>query len=166
MGKELFESCPGSRAFMEKVREKQKETGDVPYCMAAIDIEHFRLFNKMYGRAAGDELLLAVYTYLEHLMQEQGGVAGYFGADNFCAYLTDRRELLEQIRDRIISELSRWNDMAGFYPIIGVCAECDMGTGPEMMYDRATTALSEGRHHRCDRISRRWNPIWRKSSSC
>lgn len=149
MGKELFESCPGSRAFMTKVREKQKEIRDIPYCMAAIDIEHFRLFNKMYGRAAGDELLLAIYTYLEQLMQEHEGAAGYFGADNFCVYLPKQRELLEQIRDRIISELNRY-DTAGFYPMIGVCAE---NSAPEIMYDRATTALSEGLHNHSDRIS-------------
>lgn len=41
------------------------------YSMVAIDIEHFRLFNKLYGRETGDELIL----YIQNCLKEIAGRA-------------------------------------------------------------------------------------------
>lgn len=154
MGKELFESCPGSRAFMAQVREKQKYAKVQSYCMAAIDIEHFRLFNKLYGRKAGDEFLLTVYEYLTETAERYDGIAGYFGADNFCIYLPDQMDLLEEICTQIMSELRKWNELEGFHPLIGVCTEEESEEDPDLMYDRAILALSEGKNRKSGKISR------------
>ena len=39
--------------FLHKVDDIVKNAKPDTYCMVAVDIEHFRLFNKLYGREAG-----------------------------------------------------------------------------------------------------------------
>jgi len=39
---------------MERLRKRLPEILPNTYCIVAIDIEHFRLFNKLYGRSSGD----------------------------------------------------------------------------------------------------------------
>ena len=39
--------------FMERLRKRLPEILPNTYCIVAIDIEHFRLFNKLYGRSSG-----------------------------------------------------------------------------------------------------------------
>ena len=52
-----------NRTFMSNVRSKMEMGLSGAYSMVAIDIEHFRLFNKLYGRETGDELIL-IYSEL------------------------------------------------------------------------------------------------------
>lgn len=42
-----------NRTFMSNVRSKMEMGLSGAYSMVAIDIEHFRLFNKLYGRETG-----------------------------------------------------------------------------------------------------------------
>ena len=51
------------------------------YCLVAIDIEHFKLFNEWYGQVAGDKLLREIGAHLNKMRQEFGGIAGYMGGD-------------------------------------------------------------------------------------
>ena len=44
-----------NRTFMSNVGSKMEMGLSGAYSMVAIDIEHFRLFNKLYGREAGDK---------------------------------------------------------------------------------------------------------------
>lgn len=46
--------------------------------LIAIDIEHFRLFNRHYGREEGDRFLVRISGCLKGLRQDYGGIAGYF----------------------------------------------------------------------------------------
>ena len=38
------------------------------------DIEHFRLFNKLYGRSSGDEVIRYIYTCLKQSALEYDGI--------------------------------------------------------------------------------------------
>ena len=49
------------------------------YCLMAIDIEHFKLFNDWYGQEAGDRLLAMIGELLNKTQSEEGGLAGYMG---------------------------------------------------------------------------------------
>lgn len=41
-----------NRTFMKKAKEFLTEIQSGAYCMVAVDMAHFRLFNKFYGRDA------------------------------------------------------------------------------------------------------------------
>ena len=49
-----------SHNFFKKADEYLGQAKPKDYCLVAIDIEHFRLFNKLYGRDSGDELLIYI----------------------------------------------------------------------------------------------------------
>lgn len=42
-----------NHSFMERLRKRLPEILPNTYCIVAIDIEHFRLFNKLYGKSSG-----------------------------------------------------------------------------------------------------------------
>lgn len=128
------------------------------YCLAAVDIGHFRLFNKMYGRQEGDHLISAVQRILVEIAAENDGAMGYLGADNFWVMVPDQQELIEEVRDSIILEISRYSHTVGFYPLIGVYGISDLSVMPEIMYDRATMALELAKERREERIGR-YSPL-------
>ena len=54
-----------SRAFMEDAREFILQTTPNTYCLVAVDVLHFRMFNRFYGRDKGDHFLRHVAGCLE-----------------------------------------------------------------------------------------------------
>ena len=129
-------------SFMNGLRKKLPEILPDTYCIAAIDIEHFRLFNKLYGRSSGDKVIRYICTCLKQSALENNGIGAYLGGDNFVALLPNNEKLLYTIREQIIKELSKWNNTSVFYPLIGVYRIEDTSILPELMYDHAMLALS------------------------
>ena len=54
-----------NHSFMDGLRKKLPKLLPNTYCIAAIDIEHFRLFNKLYGRSSGDEVIRYICACLK-----------------------------------------------------------------------------------------------------
>ena len=65
-----------NHSFMDGLRKKLPELLPNTYCIAAIDIEHFRLFNKLYGRSSGDEVIRYICTCLKQSSLENNGIDG------------------------------------------------------------------------------------------
>ena len=131
-----------NHSFMDGLRKRLPELLPDTYCIAAIDIEHFRLFNKLYGRSSGDEVIRYICTCLRQSALENDGIDAYLGGDNFVALLPDNEELLNDIRKKIIKKLSKWNNTSAFFPMFGVYTIVDTSILPELMYDHAMFALS------------------------
>lgn len=131
-----------NHSFMDGLRKKLPEILPNTYCIAAIDIEHFRLFNKLYGRSSGDEIIRYICTCLKKSASENDGIDAYLGGDNFVILLPDKEEILYDIREKIIDKLSKWNNTSAFYPMFGVYTIEDPFILPELMYDHAMLALS------------------------
>lgn len=129
-------------AFFKKADEKLKEIQSDTYSMVAVDIEHFRLFNKLYGRNKGDELLAYIAGCIKEIEIAHNGVAGYMGGDNFCILMPNRMELLQELQKNITAGAESWGKSAGFMPAFGVYNISDPSVESIMMYDRATIALS------------------------
>ena len=70
-------------AFFSRSEEYLQKKKDVHFCMVAIDINHFRLFNQVFGRKPGDNYILYLAETLRSYKEEYGGLIGYAGADNF-----------------------------------------------------------------------------------
>lgn len=131
-----------NHSFMERLRKRLLEILPNTYCIVAIDIEHFRLFNKLYGRSSGDEVIRYIYTCLKQSALEYDGIDAYLGGDNFVAFLPDDDEVLNNIRQKIIKKFSEWNNTSAFFPLFGVYTIKDTSVLPELMYDHAMLALS------------------------
>lgn len=131
-----------NHSFMERLRKRLPEILPNTYCIVAIDIEHFRLFNKLYGRSSGDEVIRYIYTCLKQSALEYDGIDAYLGGDNFVAFLPDDDEVLNNIHQKIIKKFSEWNNTSAFFPLFGVYTIKDTSVLPELMYDHAMLALS------------------------
>jgi two-component system cell cycle response regulator len=59
------------------------------YCMALIDVDHFKSYNDTYGHQAGDQILQTVATQLKH--QARGGDALYrYGGEEFLCIFPEQ----------------------------------------------------------------------------
>ena len=130
------------QGFMEEARWFIQGTKPDAYCMIAIDILHFRLFNKFHGRDMGDRFLRHIADAMEALRKEHGGVTGYFEGDNFCLVMPFRNELIQHLWDEIMAGVTSQGSALGVLPVFGVSPIDDPELPPEVFHDRATLARS------------------------
>lgn len=71
------------KRFLNEVRAFLDQKHPQGWCIVAIDIENFKLFNDWYGQDSGDYLLLEIAAYLRSLHQEDNYITGHFSADDF-----------------------------------------------------------------------------------
>ncbi len=112
------------------------------YNFIAIDIEHFKLFNKWYGRNAGDKFLEAFSVVLKKYEDYYEGIACYFGGDDFAILLPDEEEILELFESELMDIAFKYGNTAGFLPGFGVYY---IEENPPMaieIYDYALEALT------------------------
>ncbi len=128
--------------FFQKVEEYVKKVKPCTHMLVAIDIEHFRFFNKLYGTEEGDKLLKHVAVCLENVCKLNGGVAGYAGLDNYMVLMPNKDALLLQLKSDIAEGVRKLNNAAGFLPAFGVYVIDDVKVTAATMYERATIALS------------------------
>lgn len=128
--------------FFELVDDKLDAEYHGAYCLAAIDIEHFKVFNKWYGRERGEEFLNAIALQLRKLEQRSDSIAGYFGGDNFAILLPDQPELLEMLQSELKQTTMEFGNTIGFLPAIGIYRIGEEKAPAMTMYDYALTALS------------------------
>ncbi len=132
-----------SHAFFHKSDEFLRQIDPDGYCMVAIDLEHFRLFNKIYGREQGDSLLVKQAELLKEYRKKHGGVIGYLGGDNFGLLTQYNNEAINKLRKDIVGEIKFWSNTVGFLPALGIYVISDKGISAATMYDRATIALNQ-----------------------
>lgn len=133
--------CAGN-AFFEQVDSFKEQLTGNPYCMVAIDLEHFRVFNKLYGREQGNCLLIQIGECLKGIQKKYNGVAGYLGGDNYGIFLPYGEEVIRDLRRSVSAEVEKFNNTVGFLPAFGVYKIDDVSVQAGMMYDRATIAMS------------------------
>lgn len=129
-------------AFYNKVYDKVKNSQRRALCMVAIDIDHFKLFNRFYGRAKGDEYLKLVGRTLREYEDKYGATAGYLGGDDFAILCPNRQDILGEMKRRAREELLDRDYELGYAPKFGVFVIED-STEPIMdIVDHAFTALA------------------------
>lgn len=90
-------TLPARRAFRDALLGLEQ-----PYCIAEVDIDHFKSFNDTYGHDTGDQVLCLVATRLSHVTG--GGHAYRVGGEEFyilfpgktASEVLDHLELLRQ----------------------------------------------------------------------
>ncbi len=130
------------RTFFPKVDEILKETPPATLCMTLVDIEHFHVFNKFYGRDQGDCALRSIGKLLKELSEKNGGFAGYLGGDNFVLLMPYDLSLIGQIRQGITDIIQSMHDNIGFFPVFGICRIENTSDPAPTIYDRTLVAMS------------------------
>lgn len=130
------------QAYFNEVEEFLKIANDTEYCLMAMDIEHFRLYNQLLGREEGDQLLIVIADMLREFQKENGGIIGYLGGDNFAVVTKNDKEALNKLRQELRQELRCRNKTTGYPPAFGIYTIQDRNESAESMYNRATVALS------------------------
>lgn len=120
--------------------------------IVAIDLGRMRVFNEWYGRQAGDTLIAEVGSALQTLQADCGGIAGYWGQDDFVAYLPGDRRTIDTLYERIWRIVATRDDSVGFLPAFGVCPVGSEEHINILLYDHAKAALTRARHDFRDRI--------------
>ena len=116
-------------------------TEDTEYCILAIDIEHFKLFNKWWGRQAGDLFLTDIANKLKAYTKKYRGVAGYIGGDDFAVLLPMKQEILEELEKELTALAMDMTYNVGFLPAIGIYKIPKGKADAVGMYDFAVEAL-------------------------
>jgi len=128
--------------FFKQADVFKTQIAEGAFCMVAIDLEHFRVFNKLFGRAQGNCLLMQIAECLKAFRKKYDGVVGYLGGDNYGIVLPYKKELLHELRKVVTAEVEKFNDTVGFMPAFGVYRIDDLSVPAGTMYDRATIAMS------------------------
>ena len=120
-----------------RCKEKKEE-----YCLLASDIEHFKIFNKWYGRKAGDEFLEEFAKVLKSYDKKYNGIAAYLGGDNFAILLPDDEQIISAMVEDLCSITKKYGNTIGFLPVFGAYCTQRGTLGAVEMYDRALEALA------------------------
>ena len=129
-------------AYFSEVEKFLKSVQTNDYCMMAMDVEHFRLYNQLHGEEEGNHLLVIISNMLRQYQEENGGVVGYLGGDNFAIVTKYDKERLKVLRQEIRAEIRRRNKTTGYPPAYGIYPIMDNSESASSMYNRATVALS------------------------
>ncbi len=129
----------------QMVNKKAATRNSGKWCMIALDIEHFKIFNEWYGREKGDYLLARIGETLQRAEGTRNAVCGYFGMDDFCICMpynpVEVKNLYLSIRNIVVSS----TNTAGFSAYLGVSV-FTAGTEVSLrLYDQALSALSRAK---------------------
>lgn len=139
--------------FLRKAREYLDGRPESDHCLMAVDIEHFKLFNEWYGEKEGDRFLATLGSLLRNAQQENGGLAGYMGRDDFVILLPYDRELLAGLEQEMIDYVKKRDGNTGFLPAFGIYVASDPSVPVSTMYDRALIAQESVKGNYACRVS-------------
>ena len=96
-----------------------------PWCVAAIDIQHFKLYNELYGTEAGNSLLAAVAACLLDWQAQLGSPVGYWGNDDFFICLPDDPAKQSVVFDSLQKCIDPHTKDVNFFLAFGLCGVSD-----------------------------------------
>lgn len=131
-----------SEQFFRAAPEWLEKHSGRPVVTIVADINYFRLYNDIFGRAAGNRLLESIAGAVLALALDLDGLGGYLGGDNYILLLPCSSAEGEPPRSLVETVCRRLPCPDGFSPVLGVCVSCD-AEPLSALYDHALTALQE-----------------------
>ena len=105
-----------------------------------VNINHFHLYNELYGMSEGDLVLQRIADGLKSFAEKTGGIAGRSDADNFSLYVP-HQESYEKLVEDITESIRKDSDIHNTSIRIGVNDLIDDEDNRlEMAFDRARMA--------------------------
>ena len=78
--------------FLQQLQKFLAQHKGENWCVAAIDLEHFKLYTELYGAPQARNLMLSLAALLLEHSKVTGSPVGYFGSDDFVLCLPDDKE--------------------------------------------------------------------------
>ncbi len=107
--------------FLHQLQQFLNAHKDEGWCVAAVDIEHFKLYNELYGAQQTQSLLQTLAGHLLEHSKATGSPVGYFGNDDFVLCLPDDREKQLAIISKLQTCVNTRRQDVTFYLSIGLC---------------------------------------------
>ena len=121
--------------------QKMIDNGFDNLCIFTLDIESFRLFDEWYGWEQGDKLLSQIGAIFHEYVSFHGGVAGYFGSDDFGYFGAYSYQSIQKLYDRIKELTASYGHDVGFMPCVGIYLVQD-GDNLQAAFERAGSAAA------------------------
>ena len=131
--------------FFQYANRIFQEHPDTQMDAIVLNIEQFHSINALNGREFGDQLLRILGSELHTIADENGGIAGRFGADRFdcyCRHAADYQVLF----DRLQRKMDAISPNTSVSLRMGV-ALWQAGIEPVQLFDRARIACTQARGH-------------------
>ena len=90
------------------------------YCIVAVDIEHFKLFTRWWGKKASEIFLSEIAVRLKYYEKVYDGIAAYAGEDDFAIMLPMDKKILALLEKDLKKISARKTRNVGFLPALGV----------------------------------------------
>ena len=140
MGLDNLTGLPREKSFFEKADKFLDDKKEEEYCIVAIDIPNFWIFNKQNSHEVGDQLLIEIANVLKQFQLNVGAVVGYFGNDDFAIILPLKRYIIEKLYNQLNSCLSHYPQANPFNIKLSGYTLDDRNVSVNMAYDYALNA--------------------------
>lgn len=125
--------------FLLHAHKKIDDDPSPDWCVASIDLDHFKLFDSWYGRTTSDYLLSRIGEVLKGAESTYDAIGGYFGHDDFALLIKYDEKAIQSIYEQIEALITTFDISFGFLPIIGVAFMDEKGIVIDA-YDKALIA--------------------------
>jgi diguanylate cyclase (GGDEF)-like protein len=129
-----------------------------PVAMIALDLDHFKKVNDLYGHEAGDELLVQIGQRLQHACPTNT-ICARLGGDEFVILLTNgdavskrAMPVAENILSAFEDEFAMTVGSAKISASIGVYASADPESSATDVFRRSDIAMYQAKHNGSDQI--------------
>lgn len=129
-------------AFYQKTGAKIKEEKDAQDIIV-VDIERFQMVNEVFGRSAGDKLLIDFARFLMGLRNAEEGIFCRAYADTFYICMPTRKEFYYELDEKIKRYFNKYPLPVHISVKIGVYSVKDTEISVEQMCDRAFLAMED-----------------------
>ena len=126
-----------------------------------IDINHFHLINELYGRKAGDEVLIHLSDYLKDLREKTRCIAGRVEADKFVVYIEHGKVSYTTMAEEMNSHFDDFRDIHVRIRC-GIYQNVDKSFDIETRFDRAVQAANTIKGNYSKSIARYDNETFQK----
>ena len=108
-------------AFLQALHTFLTAHQGTKWAVAAVDIQHFKLYNELYGTEKGDALLETVANCLLGYSKQTGYPVGYFGNDDFFLCLPDEKAEQTAVLATLQACMAAGRQDVTFFVVMGVC---------------------------------------------
>ena len=151
VGRDTTTGLLTGRDFFSEANKYIKKHSGENICFISIDIEHYKFFGEWFGREKGDKLLATIGDELGNVESLIGGLAGYFGQDDFALIMKHDNKQIQNIFVRIRNIVDSFGLTGGLLPAFGI-AHIEKGMTAIDAFDRATIACGKAKDDIANRI--------------
>jgi diguanylate cyclase len=150
---------PNRRAFMQRLDEELQRARRYKsnFCVAMVDLDHFKRINDSYGHAAGDVMLRKYANNILSVLRRSDMVARYGGEEFAIIFpntsLDEAQQALEKVRARAVKTTIEYNNNQIHVPGFSAgLVQCDSSEDADSLINHADQMLYNAKEKGRDRI--------------